>query len=174
MKDVPLFLRSARAFLRRDPSGHVLLCGAGMSTANAELCGRLTDVFAEEPRLLSRVRLLGIRRDMEAVYAASDVVALTSGSGEAAPLCLIEGAMCGAVPVTTDIGDSADLVAGHGLVTPRDPDAISAAWAEAALRREELGPALLRSRERFSQTRMIASYAALIDHVHRDAGVRAR
>ncbi|MFC5001634.1 glycosyltransferase [Dactylosporangium cerinum] len=174
MKDVPLFLRAARAFLRRDPAGHVLLCGAGMSTANAELCGRLTDVFAEEPRLLSRVRLLGIRHDMEAVYAASDVVALTSASGEAAPLCLIEGAMCGAVPVTTDVGDSADLVAGHGLVTPRDPDAISAAWTEAAGRREELGPALLRSRERFSQTRMIAAYAALIDHVHRAAGVRAR
>ncbi|WP_327008878.1 glycosyltransferase [Dactylosporangium sp. NBC_01737] len=174
MKDVPLFLRAARAFLRRAPSGHVLLCGAGMSTANAELCGRLTDVFAEEPRLLSRVHLLGIRRDMEAVYAASDVVALTSVRGEAAPLCLIEGAMCGAVPVTTDVGDSADLVAGHGLVTSRDPDAIGAAWAEAARRREELGPALLRSRGRFSQTRMIASYAALIEHVHRDAGVRAR
>ncbi|MEV4513134.1 glycosyltransferase [Dactylosporangium sp. NPDC049525] len=174
MKDVPLFLRSARAFLMRDPSGHVLLCGAGMSTANAELCGRLTDVFAGEPRLLSRVHLLGIRRDMEAVYAASDVVALTSVSGEAAPLCLIEGAMCGAVPVTTDVGDSADLVAGHGLVTNRDPDAISAAWAEAAQRREEFGPALLRSRERFSQTRMIASYAALIEHVYRDAGLRVR
>ena len=82
--------------------------------------------------------------------------------------------MCGAVPVTTDVGDSADLVAGHGLVTSRDPDAISAAWVEAARRREELGPALLRSRGRFSQTRMIASYAALIEHVHRDAGVRAR
>ncbi len=174
MKDVPLFLRSARAFLRRDPSAHVLLCGAGMSTANAELCGRLTDVFAGEPRLLSRVHLLGIRHDMEAVYAASDVVALTSAGGEAAPLCLIEGAMCGAVPVTTDVGDAADLVAGHGLVTPRDPDAICAAWAEAADRREELGPALLRSRERFSQTRMIAAYAALIERTRRDTGVRSR
>lgn len=173
MKDVPLFLRAARAFLRHDPSGHVLLCGAGMSTANAELCGLLTDVFAGEPRLLARVRLLGIRRDMESVYAASDVVALTSASGEAAPLCLIEGAMCGAVPVTTDIGDAAAIVAGHGLVTSRDPDEISAAWSEAADRREEFAPALLRSRERFSQTRMVASYAALIEAAYRDAGLRS-
>ncbi|MET7392775.1 glycosyltransferase [Dactylosporangium sp. NPDC005572] len=172
MKNVPLFLLAAREYLRREPAGHALMCGAGMSAANPELCGLLTDVFAGEPRLLARLHLLGIRRDMELVYAATDVVALTSASGEAAPLCLIEGAMCGAVPVSTDVGDTARIVAGHGLITPPEPDAIAAAWSAAADGRAGLTPALLAGRERFSHTRMIASYATLIDHAHREAGLR--
>jgi glycosyltransferase involved in cell wall biosynthesis len=172
MKNVPLFLLAARKYLEREANGHVLMCGAGMSTANAELCGLLNDVFADEPRFLSRLHLLGIRRDMESVYAASDVVALTSASGEAAPLCLIEGAMCGAVPVSTDVGDTAIIVAGHGLITPPDPAAISEAWSEAVARRPELTPSLLGSRERFSHTRMIASYATLIDRAYHDMGLR--
>ena len=172
MKNVPLFLAAARRYLEREPNGHVLMCGAGMTTANAELCGLLNDLFDDEPRYLARLHLLGIRRDMEAVYAASDVVALTSVSGEAAPLCLIEGAMCGAVPVSTDIGDTVRIVAGHGLITPPEPDAISAAWSEAVNRRDEFAPRLLASRERFSHTRMIASYANVIETAHRDAALR--
>ncbi|WP_432978062.1 glycosyltransferase [Dactylosporangium sp. CA-233914] len=172
MKNIPLFLASARRYLERDPNGHVLMCGAGMSTANAELCGLLTELFDDEPRHLGRLHLLGIRRDMESVYAASDVVALTSTSGEAAPLCLIEGAMCGAVPVSTDIGDTAVIVAGHGLITAPDPEAIAAGWSEAIARRDEFAPRLLGSRERFSHTRMIASYASVIDGAHREMGLR--
>jgi glycosyltransferase involved in cell wall biosynthesis len=110
---------------------------------------------------------------MEAVYAAADVVSLTSSFGEAAPLCLIEGAMCGAVPVATDIGDCATIVDGHGIVTPPDPDAISAAWAEAISRRAEFAPSSAHNRERFSHTRMIASYSALIDRIHHEVGAAA-
>ncbi|HTJ33343.1 MAG TPA: glycosyltransferase [Dactylosporangium sp.] len=172
MKNVPLFLASARRYLERNPHGHVLMCGAGMTTANQELCGLLNDLFDDEPRHLARLHLLGIRRDMEAVYAATDVVALTSASGEAAPLCLIEGAMCGAVPVSTDVGDTPVIVAGHGLITAPDPEAISAAWSEAVARRDEFAPRLLASRERFSHTQMIASYARVIESAHRDAGLR--
>jgi glycosyltransferase involved in cell wall biosynthesis len=171
MKNVPLFLAAARRWLEREPSGHVVMCGAGMSTANPELCGLLTELFDDEPRHLARLHLLGIRRDMEAVLAASDVVALTSTSGEAAPLCLIEGAMCGAVPVSTDIGDSAAIVAGHGFITAPEPEAIAAAWSEAADRRGELTPFLLGSRERFSHTRMVAAYARVIEGAYRDLGV---
>jgi glycosyltransferase involved in cell wall biosynthesis len=117
--------------------------------------------------------VLGLRADMPDLYAASDVVSLTSSFGEAAPLCLIEGAMCGAVPVTTDVGDSASIVAGIGLVTPPDPDEIAAAWSEAAERRPEFMPALAASRERFSHTRMISTYSTLINDVHQKAGLTA-
>jgi glycosyltransferase involved in cell wall biosynthesis len=79
--------------------------------------------------------------------------------------------MCGAVPVATDVGDCAAIVDGHGLITPSDPHAISAAWAEAVRRRDELAPALMRSRGRFSRTRMIASYSTLIDRVSRGASI---
>jgi glycosyltransferase involved in cell wall biosynthesis len=166
MKDVPLFLRSARQYLRREPRAHVLMCGAGMTPANPELAADIAAAFGDEPWLAGRLSLLGVRPDMEAVYAAADVVSLTSSSGEAAPLCLIEGMMCGAVPVTTDVGDSASLVAGHGFVTAPDPEEIAAAWAEAAAGAARFAPALELSRERFSRTRMIAAYGSLIEQIH--------
>jgi glycosyltransferase involved in cell wall biosynthesis len=167
MKNVPLLLRAARAFLARDRTGHVLMCGAGMSTGNAELSWDIDTVFAEHPELLPRLRLLGVRRDMPDIYAAADVVSLTSAFGEAAPLCLIEGQLCGAVPVATDVGDCADLVDGRGIITPPDPDAISDAWARACARRTDALPALARCRDRFSHTRMVAAYATLIGRAHR-------
>ncbi|MEV7033201.1 glycosyltransferase [Streptomyces sp. NPDC093272] len=169
MKNVPLFLRAARAWLAREGGGHVVLCGAGMTEDNPALWADMEIAFgADRDALGGRVHLLGVRHDMEAVYAGSDVVALTSVSGEAAPLCLIEGMMCGAVPVTTDVGDSASIVEGHGLVTPFDPDAIAFAWSAAVAEREAFAPALLASRERFSRTRMIAAYADLLDRVAGD------
>jgi glycosyltransferase involved in cell wall biosynthesis len=168
MKDVPLFIRAGRAYLEREPKGHLLMCGAGMSTDNADLLTHIEAAFADRPALLRRLHLLGLRHDMASIYAVTDVVALTSAFGEAAPLCLIEGMMCGAIPVATDVGDCAAIVAGHGLITPPDPQAISAAWTEALRRRVEFAPALVASRARFSHTRMIASYSALIDSVRRD------
>jgi glycosyltransferase involved in cell wall biosynthesis len=170
MKNVPLFLRAAQAFLQREPRGHLIMCGAGMSPANPELRRDIAAAFIDEPEQAKRLSLLGVRGDMEALYAAADVVSLTSSHGEAAPLCLIEGMMCGAIPVATDVGDSASIVAGHGIITPADGDTIGAAWLEAAGRRNEFTPALLHSRERFSRTRMIASYSALIDRLHHKAG----
>lgn len=164
MKNVPLLLAAARAWLGRVPDGQVLMCGAGMTAENPGLTTDLAAAFEGATALADRgVRLLGVRRDMEMLYAASDVVALTSAWGEAAPLCLIEGMMCGAVPVATDVGDSAAIVAGRGLVTAPDPEVIAAAWSQAVAARADLAPALVASRERFSRTRMIASYAALLD-----------
>ena len=49
-------------------------------------------------------------------------------------------------------------------------EAIAAAWSEALARAAEFAPALDRARERFSRTRMITSYGALLDRVRRDAG----
>jgi glycosyltransferase involved in cell wall biosynthesis len=134
-----------------------------MSEENSELTAQLSDVFAEKPGLQRRLHTHGVRDDMPMVYAAADVVALTSSSGEAAPLCLIEGMMCGAIPVATDIGDCASIVDGRGLITEPDPEAISAAWAEAVARRAEWTPALAEVRERFSRSRMAAGYAAVIE-----------
>lgn len=165
MKNVPLFLAAASDFLRRRDDAHVVMCGAGMSRANADLCTDLENVFDDRPELLRRVHTLGVREDMPDIYAAADVVTLTSSTGEAAPLCLIEGMMCGAVPVTTDVGDSALIVAGHGLVAEPTAAAISAAWDEAIGRRTEWAPALMRDRPRFSHTRMAAAYASVIEQV---------
>jgi glycosyltransferase involved in cell wall biosynthesis len=169
MKNVSLLLAAARAWLAREGGGHVVLCGAGMTSGNSGLRADLAGAFADAPSLTDRVHLLGVRQDMPAVYAGADVVALTSVSGEAAPLCLIEGMMCGAVPVTTDVGDSASIVEGLGFVTPPDPGAIALAWTAAVAGRTDLAPALEAARERFSRTRMIAAYATLLDGLHAQA-----
>lgn len=172
MKNPRLFVDAARVLLERDARAHVVMCGAGMSPANPDLDGDLRRTFADRPDLLERVHLLGVRHDMELVYAAADVVALTSAFGEAAPLCLIEGAMCGAVPVTTPVGDSARIVEGIGFVTGFDPGEIAATWAEAAARRDELAGALAAARPRFSHVRMLSAYAEVLDRAAAGAGLR--
>lgn len=150
MKNVPLFLAAATIFLAGQPNAHIIMCGAGMTPANPGLVAS------------DRLHLLGVRDDPPAIFAAADVVALTSAFGEAAPLCLIEGLLCGAVPVSTDVGDCASIVADCGLLTEHDPDAIAAAWTEAIARRSEFAPALRAARPRFGRRRMIAAYGNLI------------
>jgi glycosyltransferase involved in cell wall biosynthesis len=170
MKNVPLFLAAGAVFLAARPNAHLLLCGAGMTAANPLLEADLAAVgFQGSPR----VHLLGVRDDPQALFATADIVSLTSAFGEAAPLCLIEGMMCGAIPVATDIGDCASIVDGRGLLTPPDPQAIAAAWSEALGRREQFAPALLAGRERFGRRRMIAAYASLLRRTSRPSRTSA-
>lgn len=179
MKNVPLFLAAAREFLELRPDAHVMLCGAGMTCANPGLLADLAalglgavDPDAEQTRGRraeppGRVHLLGVRNDPEAIYAAADVVALTSAFGEAAPLCLIEGMLCGAVPVATDVGDCASIVAGHGLIAEPEPSALAHAWTEALGQHAHFFQAITHSRYRFGRTRMVMSYGSLIRKTHR-------
>jgi glycosyltransferase involved in cell wall biosynthesis len=172
MKNPQLFVAAARVFLERDPAAHVVLCGAGMTIDNPGLDADLRLAFADRPDLVQRVHPLGVRHDMELVYATADVVALTSVFGEAAPLCLMEGAMCGAIPVTTPVGDSARIVEGIGFVTGYDAGEIAAAWSEAAARRAELAHALEAARPRFSHLRMLSAYAGVLEQAVRGAGLQ--
>ena len=185
MKNVPLFLAAAAKFLARHADAHVLMCGTGMSPDNPRILDDLRNAGLDqhagpddnaglesvEAARTPRVHLLGPREDPQVIYAVADIVALTSSFGEAAPLCLIEGMMCGAVPVATDVGDCASIVAGRGLLTPPDAEAVAAAWAEAFARRDEFAPALLAARTAFGRRRMISLYAALI---RRTSGVSTR
>ena len=164
MKNVPLLLAAARVLRTLRPDAHVLLCGAGMTVRNPAL--RL-DLAQQGLTAGAGVHLLGICPKPEAIYAAADVVALTSSFGEAAPLCLIEGMLCGAVPVATDVGDCAAIVAGHGLIAEPTPDAVAHAWLEALARRAHFQAAARHSRHRFGRARMISAYGSLIRHVHR-------
>ncbi|MEG3616081.1 glycosyltransferase [Isoptericola haloaureus] len=172
MKNPRLFLAAARAFLEREPAGHVMMCGAGMTTENTGLVADLEETFGDRPDLLARVHPQGVRRDMENVFAMADVVALTSAFGEAAPLCLIEGAMSGAVPVTTPVGDSARLVERIGFVTSFDAEEIAETWIEAAARRGELRGALTAARQRFSHVRMLSGYAQVLEQAFRGTGLQ--
>lgn len=159
MKDPGLFLRAVGAHAARDSRAQYVMCGAGMTADNAAL----TAAIAEAGAPAERVHLLGIRDDMPRVYRAADIVALTSAFGEASPLCLIEGAASGATPVTTAVGDSAQVVAGIGLVTPHDAQAIASAWTRVIARRPDYRAAALAARPRMGADRMLDEYRGAID-----------
>jgi glycosyltransferase involved in cell wall biosynthesis len=167
MKNVPLFLQAAKEFLRREESGEVIMCGPGMSRGNPELREQLREVLGKDRWWRRRVHALGVRKQMEDIYHAADVVALTSSVGEAAPLCLIEGMMSGAVPVATDIGDCARIVAGRGLIAAPEPVQLAQAWIEAVARRDEFRAVAAADAEQFGHRRMVSSYGDLLARLRR-------
>ena len=162
MKNVPLFVRSAAVFVRDYPDAHLVLCGAGMSPDNPQLVALLDAELRSWTGRGSQVHALGIQSSMPKFYNAADLVALTSSYGEAAPLCLLEGMACGAVPVTTDVGDAAAMVGDPRLVALPDPESIAEAWAAAFEQREEHAERILRYRQRLNEQRCFDAYTALI------------
>lgn len=160
MKDPGLFLDAVARHSRQHPGSHYVLCGSGMTPGNPGLASLMAQAGID-PSV--PVHALGLREDMPALYRIADVVALTSAFGEASPLCLAEGAASGAIPVTTDVGDAARVVAGFGIVTPRDADAVCAAWQEALLHRPRLRAAAIAARGRLDRRRMIADYRGAIE-----------
>lgn len=160
MKDPGLFLSAVARHARRSPGTHYVMCGSGMTTTNAAFVAL---VGAADLPANTALHALGLREDMPALYRIADVVALTSAFGEASPLCLAEGAASGAIPVTTDVGDAARVVAGLGLVTSRDAAEIADAWQWALSRRAELRSAAISARARLDRRRMIADYRGAID-----------
>lgn len=160
MKDPGLFLRAVAAHTARRPDCHYVLCGAGMTWDN-EAFAALARESGVEPS--TRVHPLGIVDDMPALYRIADIVSLTSAFGEASPLCLIEGAACGATPVTTDVGDAAARIAGIGVVTSHDAAEIASAWCDVLEHRRELRSAALAARSRFGRDRMIDDYRTAVE-----------
>jgi len=76
-----------------------------------------------------RVRFLGWRRDLPAIYAASDVFAITSRN-EGTPVALIEAMAAGVPAVGTDVGGVRDVILDDtmGVVVPsEDPSALARA-----------------------------------------------
>jgi len=160
MKDPGLFLRAVAAHARTAPGTHYVVCGSGMTRTNPAFVSLLADSGVDDGVAL---HALGLREDMPELYRIADVVALTSAFGEASPLCLVEGAASGAVPVTTDVGDAARLVEGFGLVTAREVDAIVEAWGDALALGPALRAAALAARGRMDRGRMIADYRTTVE-----------
>jgi glycosyltransferase involved in cell wall biosynthesis len=122
---------------------------------------------ARELGQADRVRFLGWRGDLDAVYAASDVFVLTSRN-EGTPVALIEAMAAGLASVSTDVGGVRDVVTGPelgSLVPFGDADALASAvlaLADAPARRSEIGRAARTSvRDRFHATRLIADIREL-------------
>lgn len=94
------FADVALAVARRRPDVQVLVAGDG------ELFGELRGRLAP---LGSAAHFVGFRPDVETVYAASDVVVLTSDN-EGMPYSLVEAALAGRPAVATDVGSVREVV----------------------------------------------------------------
>jgi glycosyltransferase involved in cell wall biosynthesis len=160
VKNHRLFLDVARRAADAVPEAWFAVVGDGELRAELE-------AYAAGLGLAGRVRFTGWVRDMPSVYAALDVVAITS-LNEGTPVTLIEGMAAGRAVVSTAVGGVADVVADgeSGLLAPSG-DADGLAQAVAALlrdpaRRQAMGRAGRESvRERFSAARLVSDVEQL-------------
>ena len=124
MKDHANFLAAAARLSATRPEVCFVLVGPGIEPSNRALSNAITG-----HRINGRVRLLGERRDIAAVYAALDIATLSSARGEGFPNVIGEAMACGLACVATDIGDARALVGRAGtVVPPGNPEALAAAW----------------------------------------------
>ena len=97
-----LFVRLIARLHRQLPNLRVLLAGVGvMEAAVRQEIAQL--------RLQNVVHLLGQRKDLPAILAASDVMLLVS-DWEGTPNAVIESQYVGCVPVVTDAGGTAEAI----------------------------------------------------------------
>jgi glycosyltransferase involved in cell wall biosynthesis len=69
----------------------------------------------------ANVQAIGVRQDVQLLYAAADVVVSTSVFGEGFSNVIAEGMSAGLVPIATDVGDARRIIGDTGrIVPPRD------------------------------------------------------
>jgi len=165
-KDLATFFRAAGRVLQELPQCRFLLCGEGLNPSMPEADGIPPEVLS------TRFHFLGLRHDVERVYNACSLVALTSTS-EAFPLVLGEAMACGVPVAATDVGDCHVLVGdGRTIAPPGDPSRIAETWL-AVLRaspeeRERLGHATRdRIEQHYSMRQCIREYEHLYDQLRR-------
>jgi glycosyltransferase involved in cell wall biosynthesis len=150
-------VEAARRIHQARPAAVVVVAGDG------DLAPR-TRVAAEP--LGGAVRFLGWRHDLEALYAAADLVLLTSDN-EGTPVCLIEAAHAGRPVVATDVGSTRHVVdhGRTGVLCPPDARALARAVVdllEHPGRRDALAAAAgEHAAARFGRERLVADTDAL-------------
>ncbi|ETK32552.1 glycosyl transferase [Microbispora sp. ATCC PTA-5024] len=117
MKRPDRFAEVAAEVLERVPGCRFVVCGSGALKEDVERAVMpMWDSF----------RLLGWRRDVETVYAAADVVLLTSDN-EGTAVSLVEAGMAGVPVVATRVGSVAEIVQDRrtGLLAGPDVDELA-------------------------------------------------
>jgi glycosyltransferase involved in cell wall biosynthesis len=157
IKDVGLFLR---AFAGLTYAATALVVGDGEEKARLE-------AQAAALGIASRCRFLGWQRDMRSIYAAADVVVLTSRN-EGSPVSIIEAMAAGRAVVCTDVGGVGDVVTSGatGMLVPHGDAGALAAAIDGLLRdpglRERLGAEARKAvYPRYDVSRLVTDIAAL-------------
>jgi glycosyltransferase involved in cell wall biosynthesis len=159
IKRVDRFLRMAGA-LRNLDGVHFLVVGDG------ELRESLQS-SAEAQALRDRLVWAGFRRDMPAVYFASDVVVQTSDN-EGTPVSLIEAQAAGLPVVSTRVGGTESAVAEDRFLAPPDDEQALTDAARALLCDQRLADTAAASGRRrvlgqFDLDRLVSDIVSLYD-----------
>ena len=164
-KDFPTFIKSANILLMSQQNLQFLLIGRDVDENNKSLMSLISDTVSPNAFVL-----LGERNNIPELLSLMDIFCLHSIS-EGFPNVLGE-AMCAGLPcVTTDVGDAALMVGGHGSVVPHSNPEKLAAALQAMLdlspqERTNIGQALSqRIRDHYSITNIQQAYKALYHEV---------
>lgn len=162
-------LEVARAVRREIPGVRFLICGDG----DLGDCGDLGGTGGLDDA--GWLRMLGWRADVETVYAAADVVLLTSDN-EGAPVSLIEAGLAGLPAVATRVGGVPDVVSDEVTGLLAAPDAGELAGHTVRLLRDEglrahMGERARRwTTDRFGAERLVADTHELYARIAVDRG----
>lgn len=156
----------AREVIAAVPDAIFAICGDG------ELAAELSSAAHDLGR---SVRLLGWRADVEKVYAAADLVLLTSDN-EGMPVSLIEAGLAGVPVVATNVGSVSEVVndGSTGVLTRCDADDLARnvirLLRDDKLRRQMGRAAASWSREQFGPERLVADVQRIYEAIAVDRG----
>jgi glycosyltransferase involved in cell wall biosynthesis len=165
MKDHASFLRAAVEVMHQRADVVCLLAGREVGLGNPALVGIVP------PELGHRFRFVGERDDVADLMRAMDIFCLSSAWGEAFPNVLGEAMALGVPCVTTDVGDSGDIVDCTGeVVPPSDSDALAKGLLAMLERTQEERAALGRAARwrietRYALPRVVEQYRGLYERV---------
>jgi glycosyltransferase involved in cell wall biosynthesis len=176
-KDYPNLIRAFKTVVDRaaDEDPVLLICGRG--SLEGEIRGQV-----EACGLGSRIKFLGVRRDIPNVMNAADGFVLSSYL-EGLPMVLLQASSVGMPIVATDVGGNAEVVidgANGFVVPPRDDRALANAMIQVLklpeierARMSESGQKL--AREKFEIERILDRWEALyVEELKKKAGHRIR
>jgi len=112
LKGQPTFIDAMDRVHASLPNAHFVMCGTRITPDNAALMQHI-----QKTGRPAQFHLLGERADMGAVQPALDV-AVSASTSEAFSNSIGEALACGVPVVTTDAGDSSDLVGDAGRTVP--------------------------------------------------------
>jgi glycosyltransferase involved in cell wall biosynthesis len=116
-KDYPNLVKAAARIAEKMPNIRFLLVGRGMDVGNSALIEML-GASGHADRFI----LAGERSDVADCLSAMDLFCLSSRM-EAFPNVLVEAMAVGLPCVSTDVGDAAKIMGGHGVLVPKEDDA---------------------------------------------------